>query len=459
MAQGAVTGVVTSINRSDNSVQVRLEGYQDDRSQIPDDKLSWYKCVSQLHSGIQGATGTHMYYVGSRVVLQAVGTQLMVVGSVTGYDNHGDRKSGGDQSEDETPNIPRQVRGTQGPSGVKTGEGSDQTSKGSRDVQKTDKPYQDENQEKVNDYSRGTAPFDKGKPIQFGDLKSIGIQSLVKGSDVLGVIDSMDSNLSGAIRAATRIIRDLRNNGFGSVSSICGGSTDQGADQVASDFGGVLWEELIQAVVRLLAQDDLVSAATKNTDPATLYDVPGSLGYVVFDVDQNLIDQVSALITTLGLVRTDAQVLALQSTFRSGFSQAATSTITYVSSIVASAGTGAILSSGSGDRLIELVTNLVTLADKAGIDQRAVEQIGGGIVGTILNKGPNTDLSQGNQNPSFGGFGSMQQMMKMMNVFRGDAQAMGEILSGKASLDESLTGIVMKYAKKIQNQDQRGFTR
>ena len=30
LAQGSVTGVVTSINRPDNSVQVRIEGYQDD---------------------------------------------------------------------------------------------------------------------------------------------------------------------------------------------------------------------------------------------------------------------------------------------------------------------------------------------------------------------------------------------------------------------------------------------
>jgi hypothetical protein len=51
----------------------------------------------------------------------------------------------------------------------------------------------------------------------------------------------------------------------------------------------------------------------------------------------------------------------------------------------------------------------------------------------------------------------VQQMMQALNQFSGCQEALSEIMGGPASKSETLSGIIQKWEKKIENFDTRGF--
>jgi len=271
---GMLQGEVVNINSADNSVQVRIHGYQDDKGSIPDEKLEWVKVLGS-HAGIAGATATHNLYVGSKVMLGMSGMEKFIHGSITGYDSDkSNKQEGADNSENTDPNVPRMVRGPKPPGNrdIPVGTGEDQTSKGTRNVTKTDKPFDTENIQKVFEYAKQVSPFDKGTQSKFPDLKSIGIDKLAQGSNVLDTIDGMDGNVSGAIKASTKIIKNMEQGGFGDAMSLLnggggggGGSADQGTQQVVDYHGNISLMELLSALLALLAASKLVALANKDT--------------------------------------------------------------------------------------------------------------------------------------------------------------------------------------------------
>jgi hypothetical protein len=366
------TATIVSINDAKNRVQCRIDGYQDDKGNIVDEKTAWYDTLSTMHSGIAGATGTHMYYVGSKVAISSCGR--FVQGSITGYDSD-KKKDGADASEDKDPNTPEQVRGSKGRSDISAGEGKDTSSKGTREP-KVDEKLGQPKADKVYDYSKDKAPFDKGSKAMFPDLKSIGIDKLTKGSDVLSVIDGMDNNVSGAIQAGTKIIKNLRQNGWGAVSSLIGGgggggggSAGAGAAQVTSFFGATIFEDIILALTRLLAAHTVMKDLKKTTPIENLFDIPDCLRDQNFNVDLDLVSQIADDVSKLKLlfgtdVDASAVILDMQGKFDTGFGIAVVNCIAAVERLVAAAGP-AILVQGANsvERLLALVAAISCLKE------------------------------------------------------------------------------------------------
>jgi hypothetical protein len=464
---GLVHAEVVNINSADNSVQIRIHGYQDDKGNIPDDKLEWVKVLGQ-HSGIMGATATHPYYVGSRVMVGTSGPEKFIVGSVTGYDSDQTKSNdGADNSDNKDPNTPRQVRGTKGPGNrdIPAGEGSDQTSKGTRSVNKTDKQYDEEKPQKVYDYAKQQAPFDKGKQSKFPDLKSIGIDLLSQGSNVLDTVEKLDGNVSGAIKSSIQIIRNMERGGFGDALSLmggAGGAADQGTAQVADYHGNMQLGELLAALLALLAAAKLVQGVSTNSMSSDMTPVPEALVYATFGVDPILLQSIQVDVVSLDTSVGGAKqgvVDRLKADFATAFHQAIANAVAYVSSLVDQAGTAAILVAGMTDidSLNQLIASLQSGAAAAGLPPSAVPSIGGGQVGQIIQQGQTAIrniMQQGQQ-----ALGQLQKMMGDMNTFAPELNAMSEILGGGASIQESLTNITMKFVRKRINLDGRGFTK
>lgn len=448
---------VVNINSADNSVQVRVHGYQDDKGGIPDEGLQWVKCLGQ-HAGIAGATATHPYYVGSKVMLSMSGQQMFIVGSVTGYDSDQSKnKTDADNSDDKDPNTPRQVRGTKGPANrtIPAGEGTDQTSKATRSVTKTDKQYDQEQPEKVYDYSKGTAPFEKGKPAKFTDLMSIGIQKLSQGSNVLDTIDQMDNNVSGAIQAGTKIIRNMQQGGFGDAMSMMntGGAMNQGTQQVADYHGNLQLRALLAALLALVQTRGQVRNRSIDSTVAQV------LRYETFNVDPSIIQRLTddiASITSLSGALLEAKINQIVVDFDAGFSQAISQTINYVQSIVDQNGMGALAVGLDPDSLIQLAQTMQAGAEAAGIPAEIVQAIGGGQLQQVVTQG--LGAVQSIMQQAQGMMGQLQGMMQNMNIFGSEMNAMSEMMGGGQSLQESLSGIVMKFNKKRINLDLKGFT-
>lgn len=470
MMGGMVQAEIVNINSADNSVQIRLHGYQDDQGNIPDSGLEWVKCLGQ-HSGLQGATMTHPYYVGAKVMVSMSGTEKFIVGSVTGYDSDKTKdKTGADMSDNTDPNTTRQTRGPKGPynRSIPAGQGTDQTSKGTRNVTKTDDQYDTEKPQQIFPYGKQSAPFDKGPQSKFPDLKSIAVPLLQQGSNVLDTIDGMDNNVSGAIKASTKIIRNVENGGYGSAMSLLnggggsgGGAADQGTAQVASYFGNIAIDALLSALLLLLQAFALVNSSNVNTNAGDLEIVPNSLQYQIFAVDQGVQTNVQDDVNSIATASTNAvklvSIAAMKADFMVGFNQAITNAVAYITSVVGTAGTSTVLlGSGAVQTLTQLIGSLQSGASSAGLPSSSVSSIGGGQLGQIAQLGTKAiqAIMGGAQVPA-----AVTQMIQNMNTFSGDINAMSEIMGGPASISESLTNITMKFNMKKPNLDGRGFTK
>lgn len=463
---GMMSATIVNINSVDNSVQIRIHGYQDDKGNIPDEGLEWVKVLGQ-HSGLAGSTSTHPYFPGSKVMVSMSGGSKFVVGSVTGYDSDKTQNQDptqADTSENTDPNVPVQTRGPVSRDPIPAGTGSDQTSKGTRQP-KVDAPFGAGTLQKIFDYAKSAAPFDKGSQSKFPSLKSIGIPLLEKASNVLNTIDGMDGNVSGAIKASTKIIRMMQQSGLGSAASMIGsgndGPADQAAAQVVQSFGIMQFGELLSALQALLSAKAAVRAATIHSTSESLQIAPQSLVYSTFGVDSNLIALVQAAVnafdTTVGQPST-IMVQTLQNLFATGFAQAAANATAYMSALVSAQGI-AILIAGVPDAgtMLTLIQTLAAVATSAGMPAATVGSIGGGAFGAIQQQGLSYIQLLVAQNQA--AITQAQATAASMNTFAPESSAMGEIMGGGASKDESLTGIVMKYLKKAVNQDARGFTK
>jgi hypothetical protein len=466
-----VQAEVVNINSADNSVQVRVHGYQDDKGNIPDERLEWVKVLGS-HAGIAGATGTHNLYVGSKVMLGMSGMEKFVMGSVTGYDSDKSKdKEGADDSDNTDPNVPRIVRGPKPPGNrdISVGEGEDKTSKGTRKVEKTDKQYDTEEAQKIFDYAKQIAPFTKGKNSKFPDLMSIGIDKLKQGSNVLDTIDGMDDNISGAIKAGTKIIRNMEKGGFGDALSLLnggggggGGAADQATKQVVEYHGNIELMELLSALKLLLEAARVLKAATHKTTSAELIIVPQSLQYVTFGVSIELQTSIQESVVKMDTTAPAPKIFLLaeiREDFHHAFGTAMANAVAWIAQLVDSVGTVAVLIQGTTnlETLQELIGTLQAGAAAVGIPAQAINAIGGGVLGQIIQQGAGIIpqiMQQGQQ-----ALGQIQQMMEKMNTFGALPEAMKEIMGGGASIDESLTGIVMKYVKKKVNLDGKGFTK
>lgn len=459
---GMIEAEVVSINSPDNSVQVRIHGYQDDKGRIPDEGLQWVKVLGSF-AGIAGATGTHNLYPGAKVMLSGSGQQLFVMGSVTGYDSDQSKdKEGADNSDNKDPNTPRQVRGPkgQGTRQVPAGDGSDQTSKGTRKVTKTNKQFDVEEPQKIFEYAKQIAPFDFGKAAKFPDMMSIGIPKLVQGSNVLDTIDQMDGNVSGAIKASTKIIRSMQQSGFGDALSMMGSGANEGTAQVAQNFGNIQLQDLLQALLALMAAWRVVQALTPTSDPSVLSSVPGSLRYETFDVDQGIQDSVQsdvdAFAPSAGVARVSL-IERLRGDFQAGFNQATANAMGYVTRLMGQYGTAGLVVglNNSQDQVQQFVGAIQSMASSAGMGSQSLSNIAGGALSQVLNGGGIQQLMQAAQ----GQVAQLQSMMQNLNTFGSEINAVSEIMGGPASIKETLTGITMKFKKKIENFDAKGFTK
>jgi hypothetical protein len=243
-----------------------------------------------------------------------------------------------------------------------------------------------------------------------------------------------------------------------------GGAADQATQQVVEYHGNIELMELLAALLLLMEAHGRVSPGriTKQTKSSDLAIVPSALQYSTFGVDLDLQRSIAEEIAKFDTIADSAKIIIgaqLWVDFYSAFGTAIANSIAWITQLVASTGTVAILVRGTTDldTLQKLIGTLQRGAHAAGIPATAVDSIGGGVLGQIMSQGsaiiPQI-MQQGQQ-----ALAQIQKMMEGMNTFGQLPQAMQELMGGGASIDESLTGIVMKYAKKKVNLDGKGFTK
>lgn len=459
---GVFQGEIISINDPlrRNRVQVRIFGYQDDRGTIPDDKLAWYG-VSQQNSQLQGAGSSHNYYPGAKVMLTAMGTSFVVTGAMAGFDSDKRKNDKGGSGQSEQPDSPRSTQGEGKQSAqAKDGEGKDVTQQ-KRDP-KVDKPLGEPDERKAYEDSREKAPFDKGKKHLFGDLKSIGIEAMKRGEDVLDKIKGMDGNVSGAIKPAIDIIKNLRKNGFGDSSQTIGdGNVMAAANQFQQDFGAgaaidvlsILQE--LQICWRIVA--DLTASSAKGSAQAPVnLRVVRSLTPAAFRVSPTLIDELTEHQTTLeawGSTQPPTQAWeSFRTRFLDGAHQAAQAVAQYLDDLAEVAGgAGGLISMFTSPQAFDEVASILSaLGVSLGLgDMRAA---GDGAVGLARS-------GQSAQAAASGGGAAkniIQQASALVNMFQGNQIALGEMKSGQID-PTSLLKIAIKYAKKRVNDPQKKF--
>lgn len=472
---GQFSGEIVSIDDPlrRNRVQVRVFGYQDDKGTIPDDKLEWIH-VAVGDSQLAGAGSTHMYYPGAKVLLQQIGTELSLIGALAGFDSDNRNSTSADPSgSGQAPDVPKQVQGQSqggslgGPGRVSPGQGKDVVNLG-RDPQ-VDQKFQKPDERETYDYAKTTAPFDKGTRSKFPNMKSIGIDKLMRGSDVLDVIKGMDGNESGAIKQALDIIKNLRMNGFGTSKDVIGaGLLSQAAGQFVSDFGGApvidlgpllhelaicarIMQGMNRDTLRALINDGSINRCITSLSPATLA------------VDQSvltgMIQTESGAQLASGSFDLTAFAASLQDLFKTGVHQALASAISQLNQLAQqSGGTPDALVALFGDpaSFVTLATDLTTIAAYAGIGQSAIAQAGLGAIGMVLSGGLSTAAQLASQGNSGGGSNPLSSITSLMNQFMGNPVAMSEMQSGQLN-PQSLLQIPLKYVKKNTNDPKKMF--
>jgi hypothetical protein len=463
-------GKIHSINDRGNRLQVRIMGYQGDTGNIPDDKLEWIGTIDQGAGQIAGASKTHNYYPGSHVAIATIGNQKFVIGALTGYDSDQTNKkdSGADTSENKDPNIPKQARGE---GRQYEGQGEDKTAKGSRKVTKTDQTYDQPEDEKTYDHSKSKAPFDKGTASKFPSLKSVGIDKNIQGSDLLNVIDQLDGNMSGAIQAATQLIRNLRQNGFGDAMSVVGAGALSSAGQQHDDFFQPAMNSNLLTLIQLLLQATTLVRATTPQNvvaqaKAHAYDqIINAFSNQFANVDQTVIDNINGAITTIVTAPINvnvsvlvAQIAVITDNFQTGLQQATASIIVQINNTADSAGGpgGLISVLGGPTASQQLAAAFQSLAISVSMQPAQINAVGQGAIGAALSQtGALNALSTMVQNSGGNSPANMiQALIGNMNMFQGNQIALGE--NGTIN-PQTLSGIAIKYAKKQINDPQKTF--
>ena len=272
---GLLRGRIESIDDPENRnrVSCRIFGYQDDKANIPNEKLEWIHVLSQS-SQIPGAASSHKFYPGADVYIMDSGNERHVLGALPGFDGEkrlSNQDSNVDTSQNQKPDLSVKQRGD----GDKKDVFFARSSPGLIDeVRGLTKYFNYGNFQsmikKFDEYARGKgappSPYGEGTQSKLDQLKSIGLDKLAHGSDVLSVIENLDGNLSGAFKAAIQIIKSLRNNGFDIVNNIIGaGLQSQAQAQFNNTFGLSINSELITLLQQLIKFKNSLDQQTGNT--------------------------------------------------------------------------------------------------------------------------------------------------------------------------------------------------
>ena len=453
MYQGEIVSINDPLRR--NRVQVRIWGYQGDKATIPNDKLEWVN-VLMLDSQLSGATSTHSYFPGSKVVLGQLGTELIVTGSLPGFDSDTRNTTSAGVGISKAPDTPMAVQGqekTQGKAGDGRGRDIVQLS---RDP-KVDKPLSKPEEKKAYDYAKTNAPYEKGDTSKFPDLKSLGIDKLTNGSDVIGLIKSLDGNASGAIKAALDVLSNLRNNGFGISKEVIGvGPLQEAAKQFQQAFGSAPSNALVDAVNALASTSPHVQQMSPSSAPTLINDgslqsAITALSHAALGVNSEVITSVRSALASLQVNTTPGQIALMKDNFSTGVQQAVSTALEKFNSMAVTAGGGQGFAQMMGDtqNLKMAASSMMSLASSVGIPAQVIQNAASGAFGAALN---------GNISSLTGSIGkdAIAALCAALNMFKGNSVALNEILSGKMD-PSSLLKIPLKYAKKAANDPAKKF--
>ena len=462
---GVLHGRIESIDDPEkrNRVQVRLFGYQDDQSGIPKENLEWIH-VSQHNSQIAGATSTQPYYPGAQVVVLEAGSERFVMGGVPGFDSEKklqNNPSGADTSQNKKSDTPNKQRGETGESSIRSSPGLVDSVKGLsqyfgygnwQSMVKKIFPYSIGKGEKP-------APWGEGTQAKFDALKTIGLDKLSFGSDVLDVIKQLDGNASGSIKSALDIIKNFRNNGFGTASSVIGsGPLGQADSQYVNTFGAQIQYNILSLLNLIIEAISFM----KTLNTTNIYTVcnDGSListlavfNNVTLNVSQTSIDAMTTSIssivatgttstTSLLLTFYQTQLNILNTNFQSLVLQSITAIIELMITLVAQATDMAsyITLLGGTDTFTQICQALITVCTYANISKDSLNTLCFGAITAALNgSAPVVQSPSGSS-----GSNSMASMMANMSKFLGNSIALKELMSGQKVLD-TLTKTKRKY--------------
>jgi hypothetical protein len=462
MFYGKIESIDDPLRR--NRVQVRIFGYQSDEGTIPKDKLEWVGVLGH-DSQMAGAGSTHMFFPGAQVVLQNLGTELLAIGSIPGFDsdkrNKGESKAGSSQN----PDVPGATQGSKKNQGqASDGDGRDVVQLKREPKANTYLSAPDE--KKTHEYSKGSAPFEKGIPSKFSDLASIAIDKLTQGSGIISMIRKLDGNASGAIKSALDLIQNLSKNGFGTSKDVIGaGPIGAAAQQFAKQFGAAPALDLAEIVKELVACKRIVGSCTPLNLKQLLSD--GSIDRVItslqphlLNVDPEIVTRLSDAASNLGMT-VNPQVFQsligqMQGDYASGIQQSLNSVTEQLNNFADMAGGagGLIQLFGDQKNFISLASDISSLASNLGTPANSIASIGQGAIGAAL-KG-NDILSQ--LISQAGPVGDVvEKLSSALNQFAGNPIALKEIMSGQIN-PESLLKIPLKYAQTVINNPTKMFS-
>ena len=476
---GQKTGTIVSIKDPENRgrVQVRFHGYNDAQG-VDKDGLEWVHCGGQ-NSQIAGHTATHPYYAGTQVEMHGTDGEHQVTGARAGFDSE-KRLSGEDPpqldtSENTKPDLPNIVRGDK------------QTSvRGSPGLQ----PSADYGATKyfsygswssmfqhMYPYSLGTggnvSPYGQGQKAKMHQLKSVGTMAMQHGSDVLDTVDGMDDNFSGAFKPATKIIRNLRNNGYGN------GIEQQGGQQIGQAegvFNGAFGTNsnnanfMVQSLIALI-QSLIKAVQFENSLTTTnLYSEANNFGIMITPCQNTLLNISPDLVTNLqndlnqllagggGLPTAFYQSILtdINTNFSQAMSQGSLNLLTLLNNATSDSNgiplplNQIVYILGGTTLCTTLAQNLLTFDNLVGIPQSVTYATCGGVIGlAILGKLNSLPLyTPANTAPPQST--DSAQSPASMSKWTGNMIAMGELMSGQLN-NNFLTGIQKKYQDADRN--------
>lgn len=466
--RGRIESIDDPENR--NRVQVRIFGYQDDQSGVPKEKLEWMH-VTQHDSQIAGATSTQPYYPGSEIMIMQAGSERFVMGALPGFDSENKLQNNpwsADNSGNKKPDVPNKQRKEKGESTIRSSPGLVQGAKGLTSYFS----YNNWNGlvKKIFPYAIGKgekpAPFGNGTPAKLDELKSIGLEKFMGGSDILNVIKSLDNNISGAIQPAIDMIRNFRNNGFGSATSTIGGGLLNTADNSYNDKYGMGMQYDILSILQQLI---IAITTIKSLTSSNIYtkSVSGEMfsTFSIFysttlNVSISLVDDMNVVIEEIITSNNNGntsyyleKLSTIQSTFKSLLSQS----ITAIFSLFTTAATqfnsleDFIIAFGGSETFISLTNSLVIIAEFGGIQKVSIINLGcfGAFSAVFNNNLPafnnSTNQNNGNGGGSGGrGGGGGNSMGAQFSKFLGNPTALKELMGG-GKVPDSLSGIKLLY--------------
>lgn len=459
---GLLRGRIESIDDPEkrNRVQIRVFGYQDDKANIPNEKLEWIHVLSQS-AQIPGAASSHKYYPGSDVYIMDSGNERHVLGALPGFDGEkrlNNQNSEVDTSENKKPDLSVKQRGDGDKKDVFLARSSPGLVEGVQGLKKYFNYGQFSSMiKKFDSYARGKgeppAPYGKGTQAKLDQLKSIGLDKLVQGSDLLSVINKLDGNLSGAFKAAIQIIKNLRNNGFDIVKNIIdAGALSQADSQYNNTFGLSINTELISLLEALLNFKKLLD----NLEAKDLYSFASS-GEIdtVIGILQNQHLQINTesltsikiiIISSNGNHSIDFYIDLLNS-LKNVFNEILLLGQSQIISLINDIGNlggdanGVVVLFGGPQTFTDIAKTIFSVGTVIGIPKDSINNMLFGAVGLALTNNLPIQFNNMINSPKNN---DLNRIIGLLNTFMGNNNAINEIMSGLKNM-EPLSKIKLKY--------------